>query len=96
MKNWIRIQSKLLQILASVTTSNPEIDQQEYKRLQVDVVNGAIENKKISEQDFIDFITGDTENGKFLREIIEQGILSKESIDVLEDEVKDLVLGGII
>jgi len=92
----LNLEEYLINLLAKVTTSNPEIEQEEFKKVQLDVVQKAIEDKKITEEDFSKFITSDTDNGKFLRELIEEGILSHESVEVMEEEVKDLVLEGVI
>lgn len=93
---WIKGKQFDLEGLLSLSASNPEIDQEDFKKTQVSVVEKAIDDNKISKEQFVQFITSDTDNGKFLREIIEQGILAKESIEVMEEEFKDLVLEGII
>ena len=86
----------LNKVLASITTANPEVDEKEYKDLQVKVVKKAISDGRIKEKEFIDFLISEPENSKFLREIIEEGILANEGIEELEEKVVALVNKGEI
>jgi hypothetical protein len=83
-------------VLASITTANPEVDEKEYKDLQVKVVKKAISDGRIKEKEFIDFLISEPENSKFLREIIEEGILANEGIEELEEKITSLINLGEI